>query len=233
VFVDHNRELQWDAGHDFPFQWPDSTDKEDWEFREGIDDLQLGLLETAMMDHWNHPKSLPLPRDIPHKTEKRSWFNGPSLPLPHRSCLSELPFFNERNPTPNAENVMELYTRGNFQESNENVAPTTDEFIPPNPLKYWFYESIPKKKGQQLPHTRAKEETKNKSLVGWGFCIEERYSVSWVVIALFAFLPTGGFGFALAWCIIHGPTFWGMSSATTALFMMGFALWVARMKDSK
>jgi hypothetical protein len=233
VFVDHKEELQWDAEHDVPFKWPDSADKEDWEFREDIDDIELGVLEAAMMDHWNHPKSPPLSRDSADNKEKRSLFNGLRLPVPHRSCPPELPFFNELSLIPNSENVVELSTSGNFQENNENVAPTSDEFITPTQLKYWFYESIPKKKDKPLPHTRAKEEMKKKNLVGWGFCIEERYSVSWVVIVLFTILPTGGFGFALAWCIIHGPTFWGMSSAVTALFMMGLTLWVARMKDSK
>jgi hypothetical protein len=231
VFVDHKEELQWDAEHDVTFKWPDSTDKEDWEFREDIDDIELGVLEVAMMDHWNHPKSPPL--SSADNGEKRCLFRGLRLPVPHRSCLPGLPFFNELNPIPNSENVRKPSTSGSLQENNKNVAPTSDEFITPSQLKYWFYESIPKKKDKPLPHKRDKEVKKKKKLVGWGFCIEERYSVSWVVIVLFAILPTGGFGFALAWCIIYGPTFWGMSSAVTALFMMELTLWVARMKDTK
>lgn len=223
MFVDHKGELQWNAEHDVPFQWPDSADKEDWEFQEDIDDMEIGVLEAAMMDHWNHPKRPPLFRDSADNRGKRS------LPLPvlHRSCPpGPLPFYN-LNPPPNlndANHATELLT-GNFQGNND-VALTSDEFRIP---RYWFYDVIPKKKDKQLLDITAKKRNR----VGWGICIEERYSISWVVIVVFATLPTGGFGFALAWCIIHGPTFWGMSSAVTALFMMGYTLWVARMKDSK
>jgi hypothetical protein len=221
--VNHKKELQWVAEYDGPFEWPDSKDKEDWEFREGIDDFEIRLLEAYMMNHWNHPRHPPSFRDSADNRGERRLL----LPVPHRSCRpGPLPFYN-LNPPPNvndASHAIELLTT-NFQENND-VALTSDELIIPED---WFYDVIPKKKGKQLPYIRAER----RYLVGWGVCIEECYSISWVVILVFATLPTGGFGFALAWCIIHGPTFWGMSSAVIALFMMGFTLWAARMKDSK
>jgi hypothetical protein len=73
---------------DVPFKSPVNADKEDWEFREDIDDIELGVLEATVMDHWNHPKSPPLFRDGADRREKRSLFNGLRPPVPHRSYYS-------------------------------------------------------------------------------------------------------------------------------------------------
>lgn len=209
MFIGHMEELRWDAEHDVPFKWPASEDKVDWEFEE-IDEIELGVLEVAMMYHWNYPEPPPRYPDGANGRGKRRQL----FPVPHRSSLPQpLPFYNLQPPP-------------NVNDANDAVALTSDEFIIP---KHWFYEVVPKKKHTPLPHMKARR----RNPVGWGFCVEERYSISWVVIVVLATLPTGAFGFALAWCIIHGPTFWGMSSAVTALFMMGFTLWLARMKDSK
>lgn len=68
--------------------------------------------------------------------------------------------------------------------------------------------------------------------VGWGFCIEESFSVLWYAIVLIALLPTASIGFAIGWWVVYSPTMFGMASAFIGLCSFGFTLWVARMKGS-
>jgi hypothetical protein len=95
------------------------------------------------------------------------------------------------------------------------------------PSQYWVFHSTPKKlKGKLVwpPNCLVPPP-------GWGICIEEKFRVTWCVFVSLSVIPIISLCFAVGWWAHHGPTMFGVVSATFGAFSFTFVLWVAIMKD--